>query len=147
MCSLSSILSTLRGYRRWRAPSLTRRPILAWVWICSLCRWSCSLLYNKFLKRHFGTQHSTQLETAGVAKILDGDFGNSTRHNHFIVELADETVWTGRSCGRIERLRDSRKATNASSSCGLSELPNAGILSPPLTMRMIILSRVSLSPT
>jgi DNA-binding transcriptional LysR family regulator len=64
------------------------------------------------------------------------------RYSHFI---SDAAVSRNRSCVRSGRLRDSRKATNASSSCGLSELPKAGMLVPPLTMRMTRLSRVNLS--
>ena len=59
--------------------------------------------------------------------------------------VPEEAVVRCGPCRGSGRLRVSRKATRSSSSPGLSEGPKAGILVPPLTIRMTRLSCVSLS--
>jgi hypothetical protein len=53
--------------------------------------------------------------------------------------------WVVSNPAGVGRLRVSRNVTNASSSPGLSDGPKAGMLVPPLRMRITRLSRVSLS--
>jgi hypothetical protein len=51
--------------------------------------------------------------------------------------------WVVSNPAGIGRLRDSRNATKSSRSLGLSEGPKAGMFVPPLTIRITMLSRVS----